>query len=671
ELTNWQDPNYFKLLSTFDQAKNFQQFSTPDRVNDAIINPVTEKTLIQINHYKNIITKLLGSESHHLTFFELPAGLLLAPHKRDDKTTIKVIQNDYTISDQTFWVYPKKEEPIKRRILERGNLELSFVAEASNNKTPPIPVPPALRAIGILSSERFQTRISSDPCVCLSAGIPTDDYLPSLLDEGELLFLNQQSNKEERFDIKIKGPLLLGSSGATLKFSYNNHDLNGIDSSISLVEYEHHFQDGRDNFIKVARIGVIAPTSQKALHVKIAERKELDGISFVDYKEFVEIIETDKTFPPPSNKIRNGISYLGPGTAGSELTHYDNQIHFSRIVTRFKRTPPIKVVNECLNHFWVYTEFAHGNPISNADLMQLEFDYHDKNGKKTDKAVKHPIFFMRRDFFCSSDMSALLQREMETFDDGVKLRMALQNQLIAFTPDDPTVVDGSPKIDNKINQMAAEYSDYYFTIAQPQAGVSNIFDEAEFVIYPQISRAKVYIEHYQQYSQTPLPSLVKYNNAYLRDYFDDKENVAKVLLEQSSDFVNGEIHNFLGAKNTDLENNTKLNAGYSRIVEVFNEAGDRVGGMINPGIRNKLIAFGEQALTYPANVNEQWKTVGNPMVKGIQVDKVLKAIDIFSTDAEVAGVSLIDILGEISDAGGTPGFAADKLLQQIQNFKTF
>jgi len=88
ELTNWLDPNYFKLLSTFDQAKNFQQFSTPDRVNDAIINPVDVKTLIDINHYENIISTLLGSDDCHLTIFELPAGLLLAPHKRDEKTTI-------------------------------------------------------------------------------------------------------------------------------------------------------------------------------------------------------------------------------------------------------------------------------------------------------------------------------------------------------------------------------------------------------------------------------------------------------------------------------------------------------------------------------------------------------------------------------------------------------
>lgn len=677
ELTNWQDPNYFKLLSTFDQSNNFQNFNTLDnsldevKLNNAIINPVAEKTLIEINHYKNIISKLLGNESHHLTIFELPAGLLLAPHKRNKKITIEVIQNDYTISDQTFWVYPKNENTIKRRILERGNFELRFIEQDKDNKKSPISVPPSLRAIGIFSTVRFQTRTSTDPCACLAAGISNDNYLPSLLDEGELLFLNQQSNTEERFDIKVKGPFLLGSTGATLKFSYNNHDLDGIDPSISLVEYEHHFQEGRDNFIKVARIGAIAPTSQKALHVKIAERKEIDGISFIDYKEFVEIIETDKMFPPPSDKTRNGIDYLGPGIAGSELQHYDNQIHFSRIETRFKRTPPIKVVNECLNHFWVYTEFAQGNPAANIDLMQLEFDYYDKNGKKTEKAVKHPIFFMRRDFFCSIDMTLLLQQKMADFDDGVKLRMALQDQLIAFTPDDPTVVDGSPKTDNKINQLAAEYSDYYFTIAQPQAGVQNIFDKAQYVIYPQISRAKVYIEHYQQYSQSPLPSLVKYNKAYLGHYFDTNENGAKVLLEQSADFVKGEILNFLGVKNTDLENITALNLGYNRIVEVFNEAGDRVGGMINPGIRNKLIAFGEQALTYPANINEQWKTVDNPIVKGIPVDKVLKSIDIFSTDAEVVGVRLIDILGEISEAGGTPGFAADKLMAQIENFKKY
>lgn len=670
-LTDWQNRNFFKLLSTFDQNKNFQQYNCPDEVNDAIITPATEKALIEISYYKNIIRSLLGSEDRHLTIFELPAGLLLAPHVTNKKTLIEVTQNDYDISDQTFRINLKKGISIKRRVLERGNIELCFTQGDITKDVPAISVPPSLRAIGIFSNGHFQRHSAPDPCIGLASGVANDNYLPSLLDQGELLFLNQQSNREERFDIKARSPFLLGSSGATVKFSYNNQNLDGIDKNISLVEYEHHFQDGRDNFIKVAHIGVIAPTAQKALHIKIAQRKEVDGISFVDYKEFVEIIEIDKSFPAPSDKTSAVINYIGPGLVGSELKHYQNQIHFSRIITRFKKTPPMKVVAKDLDHFWVYTEFAQGNTPPNEELMQLEFDYYDKVGKKLNKAVKHPIFFMRRDFFGSPDMTVLLQKEMETFDDGVKLRMELYDQLIAFTPDDPTIVDANQNSDNKINQMVTQYSDYYFTIAQQKVGIANIFDRAEYVIYPQISRAKVYIEHYQQYSQEQLPSLVKYNDAYLQHYFDPHENGAKVLLEQSSDFMDGAIRNFLGGTNSDLNSDASLHSGYDRIMNVFNNAADKAGGMINPGIQNKLIAFGKQALTYPVDINKQWKTISNPIVKGVSVDKVLKSIDVFSTDAEVVGVRLIDILGEISDAGGTPGFTADKLLAQIDNFKQY
>ncbi|MNK40694.1 hypothetical protein D3C87_593440 [compost metagenome] len=667
ELLDWENQSAFKLLSTFDQKGNFQSFASPAVVDQAFIKPTLEKALIQIDHYKSIIAKLLGDDTRYLSFFELPAGLLIAPHKNNKDIAITITQNDYQISDQTFFVYPKDQSPIKRRVLERGNLEMRFIQKIDG--TTPITVPPALRAIGLFSDAKFKIPSPSDPCACVTAGIPDDNYLPSLLDEVELLFLNQQSNTEERFDIKAKGPFLLGASGATLKFSYKNHNLDGIDPSISLVEYEHHFQDGRDNFIKVSRIGVIAPTAQKALHVKIAERKEIGGVCFVDYKEFVEIIETDKPFPSPSNKPRVDFKYTAPKeiSGAPKLEHYDNQVYFSRITTRFKRTPPIKVVQDCANNFWVYTEFSSG---TNADLMQLEFDYYDQNGKKTDKAVKHPIFFMRRDFFCSKDLSSLLTSDMAKFDDGVKFRMNLQDQLIAFTPDDPTLDAQNSGIDNKINQLKAEYSDYYFTVANPIPGIKNVFDRADFVIYPQISRAKVYIDHYQQYSQSPLPSLIKFNKAYLSRFFEVNGNPAKVILEQCPDFMAGKIRNFAGGTDANLETITSLNNGYQRIKEVFNEAGDRTGGMINPGIKNKLIAFGEEGLTYPEDINEQWKQKKN-LAKDASVDKVLKAIDIFSTDAEIVGVSIISILGEISDAGGTPAFAADKLLAQIENFEAY
>ncbi|RZK27082.1 MAG: hypothetical protein EOO43_00765 [Flavobacterium sp.] len=669
ELMDWQNKDYFKLLSTFDQAGHFKQFASAAGVDKLFVKPTPEKTLIQLAHYQNIIGTLLGDDQRFLSIFELPAGLLLAPHKSGENVRIEITQNDYSINDRTLYLHRDNQPSIKRRVLERGNLQMRFIDD-SDKTIAPISVPPSLRAIGLFSSASFNIPKPGDACACLTSGIPSENYLPSLLDEVELLYLNQLSNKEDRFDIKAKGPFLLGSSGATVKFSYNNHNLAGQDPNISLVEYEHHFQDGRDNFIKVARIGVIAPTSQKALHVKIAERKEIGGICFVDYKEFIEIIETDKSFPAPSNTPQTGNTYVVPATPAGKgpLKHSDNQIHFNRIVTRFKRTPPIKPVKECSNNFWVYTEFAPSD--DNADLMQLEFDYFDKNDKKLDKAVKHPIFFMRRDFFCSADLQTLLATDMAKYDDGVKLRMALNDQLIAFTPDDPTLDATNSGTDNKINQMSAEYSDYYFTIADKGVDAGNIFDRAKYVIYPQISRAKVYIDHYQQYSQTPLPSLVKFNYAYLTNFFDVNGNGAKVILEQCPDFIGGKIQDFTGTDNTSLERITALNTGYQKIKEVFNEAGSRTGGMINPGIQNKLIAFGEEGLTYPTDINEQWKpTVRLDGASGI--DKVLKAVDIFSTDAEIVGVSLISILGEISDAGGTPAFAADKLLAQIANFEAY
>lgn len=659
DVLAWENQEVFKLLSTFDQLGNFHRYEHPKDVAQSFIRPAGGQAIIDLEHYKKIVQQLLGSSDCYLSILELPAGLLLAPHKRSDNITIEVTQNNYQLSSQEFSFYTKNEGTVKRSIVERGNIEMRFrLSEPGNTSTS---IPPALRAIGLVSALDFSSRNATDPCACLQPAGTKDEFLPSFLDESELLFLNQLQNQQERFDINAKGPFLLGSAGASLKFAYKNHQLNGINPSISLVEYEHHFQDGRDNFIKVARIGVIAPTGQKALHVKIAKRKTEGKFSFVNYQEFIEIIETEKPFPEPGQVV-NGVAYLSP-QAARPIQHYDNQIHFSKIISRFKTTPPIKPVDGCLNHFWVCKQFPdEGEP----ELMQLEFDYFDKNHKKLSKAARHPIFFMRRDFFCSADLQRLLQNEMAGFDDGKRMRISFDNQIIAFTPDDPTVKEQQPDPGNRINQLATDYSDYYFSIAAP-GPAGNIFDTVDYVIYPQISRSKVYIDHLQQYSQEPLPALLEFNSGYLKHFFNEQGNRAKVILEQSEDFINGKIKNFRGAESAELETITALNNGYAKIIQVFNEAGDRIGGMINPGIENKLLAFGAQGLTYPKDINAQWEQPKNK-----SIEKALKAVDIFSSDAEIVnGVSLVMILSEISDAGGTPGFAADKLLAQIENFQSY
>lgn len=671
ELLNWRNKKVFKLISTFDVRADMLSFNKLPDVKGVVIAENKPGTIIDFTHYENLVNRLIPASTQLLTIFELPAGLLLAPHKHAGDVFIEVSRNDYQISKKEFQLFVNGQR-VKRTILERRNIQLKYRSESSPNYF--IDIPPALRAIGIISGNSFSASAGDNPCQSIKLDTaPKGNYLPSLLDEAELVFLNQARNRDEIFDIKVKSPFLLTSAGASLKFAYKNYNISEDYPSLSLVEYEHHFQEGRDNYIKVARIGVIAPSAQKALHIKIAERKIINGISFLDYKEFVEVIEPDKNFPAAGSGSNAKIKYYTPTNPSAQPgsvspgPHYDDQINFSCIGVRQRRTPPILPINDdTIKSFWVHHNKAAGEAER---LIVVDFDVYDKNGKKLDKAAQSPIFFMRRDLFCDEGaVKNLLNNNLSKFDDGIHLRIAFQNQVVAYTPDDPTItVSSTEKSVNKINQLQTEYADYYFNIANVLKQ-GNVFDKVPYVIYPQISRAKVFIEHFQQYSENPVPALVKYSPDYLQNYFNDKGNVAKVILKQTENFVRGNILNFFDEASSTVEQQTRLNTGYREIEEVFNNAGDRVGGLINPDIKNKVLAFGDQGLTYAEDINQQWSGYTSK-----SIDKIMKTVDLFKgASAEILnGVSLKMILEEVLDTGLTPGFGLDKIIGEIENIEAF
>lgn len=673
-LLNWKNSSTFKLLTTLDNKGNMQSYGVPADVSTALIPPGT-RSIIDLSHYQNLIQRLL-KKNNYLSILELPAGLLLAPHTRNDWARIEVIRNDYRIAAREY-EFSIHNQLIRRRIIERGNLELRYISIPGNHSFAPIP--PTLRAIGIISSEQFKPANPTNPCQCILPDTSIkENFLPTLLDKAELVYLNQQNKQDERYDITVKSPFLLTSTGATLKFSYKNHELKGEHPNLSLVEYEHHFQDGRDNFIKVSRIGVIAPSSQKALHVRIAQRKVIDGEAFLDYNEFIEILEPEKHFPTPGSQMNSAIPYHVPLKDGQKAAdgtstkipidqHNDDQIHFNTIRSRFTRTPPIRpIASDCATSFWVYQQYGQQR---NEDILQLEFDYFDRNGRQVDKPVKHAIFFMRRDFFCNdAAINTLMAQTLPEFDDGVRLRMNFQDQVVAFAPDDPTVEEDQHSVPNKINQLKTSFSDYYFNIAKNLDPGGNIFDSVPYIIYPQISRAKVFIDNFQQYGQKPLPSVIKYNQDYLRHYFDREKNPARIIAQQADDFMTGKIRDFRGEANLPLENITRLNDAYSDIVQIFNKAADKAGGMVNPDLKHKYLSY-FQGVTLYDNINQELAATLDKKPS----EKLLKIVEIFKGDsAEIFnGVSLKMILEEISEAGLTPNFATDKIIAEIENIEAY
>lgn len=651
-LLAWENTDVFQLMTANEFPKAFWNYKSQDEVYKySVIDETKLLNQLGINLYKTILKNILTEEQSYVSIFELPAGLILTPHKADDRIQIPVIQNNYSLSRRKYPI-PSKTVEGSRIVRERWNAEIRYQLPDKQNPNVVTSLPPALRAIGMIvpHGTNLASANLDDPCKYVPVKLEADNYLPSMLDEFELLMLNNLFKKEPQYDLQVNGPFLLTSLGASMKFLYKNYVFTDAEKGLSLVEYEHHFQDGRDNYIKVARIGCIAPTGQKALHIKIAERKIVGGVSFMDYKEYVEIIEKEKVYPKhDGSSIGDAYDVLA-----GRPKNYVNQFCFNKVRAGVTRTEPISPQGDDPNPFWAFKNIKDVNKDDLNNLLKVPFTYWDCNDKEL-KEIRAAIYFMRRDLFC-----AKTNIDLPRFDDQICLHLPFGEQVIAFTKDVP---DTPPKSKdaattpvaqtNKVNQILTDYIDYYFNIATASAS-GNIFDHAEYVIFPQVTRAKVYIDHIQEYAHEKIPSVIEYVTDYLEKTFDTAENNAKLFIQHTLDFRAGEIKNLAGTKLHVPE----LNASYQKILNVFNNAGDKIGALTNPGIQIERFSLIQQAITLPEKVNDQWKGGSG---------RVLKTVEVFKDKAATIlnGIDLRMILDEFLPAGLTPNFNISKVLTEI------
>ena len=666
-LFDWADAGLFKLMTTGDFAGGFQQFNKVEDVNNVIIPEKKAGDILDLNFYLSVVNKIItnSKEQPYLSIIELPQGLVLAPHTvKTNNTRVGLVQNTYRLSRQEHTLFINKQK-VTRIVRERWNLQINYSSAKANNEAARVAVPPALRALAIFSGNAIHPNKNPGACAALPLAPAGNQagFLPAFLDEVELAFLNQMTLNSPDFDITVDAgtPFLLTGSGATVKFTYRNLNIppDPKFTFVSLVGYEHHFQDGRDNYIKIARIGVLAPSAQKAIHVKVAERTILGGESFMVYYEYIEIIEPTKTFPALTDNA-SGTYRTFPG-----YMHSDKNINFDSVLAGFKVTPRMASAANDGNQFWVYKEFS---PTKDNDhLMLLPFNYADRNGKQVSKACDQPIYFMRRDFFCDKPSIDKLLGDgttpglMLSYDDGRRMRIPFNNQVVAFTPDDPAA-QNAPGTPNKINQMETEFADYRFNVAAAVAGIENVFDTAKYPIYPQISRAKVFIDHIQQYSPDKIASLVEYHADYLLSGLA-AANQAKLIAQHTKDFMAGAIKKIDGITLQAGAEYNQLNQTYAQIANLFNAAGDKIGGLVNPSIEIQRFALVKQAVTLPDNINQQWQSLPNK----------LHALDIFngSSPQILNGIDLKMVLQDILDLGSTPLFDMSKITGAIDDINSF
>ena len=301
-LLDW-NANHFHLITTRDIKKElFHSFdkscASANYVQKASIQESASDTernisINNLRYYKEVLLgKLLQStnDDTYLSILELPAKLFITPHIRESKREEEWEWfTRFELSRSEIKEYRLKAPKFTRTVQElwHARMYLTKVDREGevSQKDYEIEYPPVFRILG------FRGKIScndTEPCKteCPKA---LENFLPQLIDRAELTYLSQLNKVEygsTDYDLKAISDITFTSLGTTAKLHYKS--LKTKNSLIDLVEYEHHFTLGRDEYIKVARIGIIASTAQKALHVKIARRKfDKDNQSFLEYNEYI------------------------------------------------------------------------------------------------------------------------------------------------------------------------------------------------------------------------------------------------------------------------------------------------------------------------------------------------------------------------------------------------
>jgi hypothetical protein len=705
----WNDADRFALQTAHDvpygEWREFRDFAAVKDV--AISSTDIGGEPYDLTYYRKLIHGVLGRKSFaHISIFELPAGVLmtLIDPTSDAAARVsgavsnvhfRVAQNQAstrsrgTIRERRYEWRPKGAGRVVRTVTERWSAEITVVPRGKTiNSFGAAELPPALRAIGLVRTGAFPLSPSKPPKDCTPGPNLNSDYLPTLADEAELVFLNQLASAQfanQRFDTHADGPFRLTDLGGSLRLHYKNYDTRGLPKYFSLVEYEHTFEAGRDNYIKIARIGICPKTSLRMLHLAIAERKIRGGVSYVDYKEYCDWLDRDRDFPDRLGDVSPDYdspikSPTGDPRIGTKWLRYP----FSRVEAIVGRMTPIDPVfsgKGCSDPdamktdstfldpraFWVYREGVVKDRSETA-LLPYPHKFYDRNHKSLG-VVDTAVLFLRRDFF---DDQKLVDRwlgsdpmvqslRMSAWDDG-RHRIALGGQVVALTPDEGRATgaervassEASDSVANRPNQMATDWVECYFDVVRNTPAAPSAFDYAAFPVFPQVRQARVYIDHVQHYARAKCPSVIEYATEYLNARFEPG-NPLKVIVAHTKPFMLNTVTT-LGDR-TIATLDPDLPGGWDAIKRTFRNAGESLGALVNPDPALERISLTKSALSLPNSMPPNVVSV-----KDAKRTITLDPRELFkSLDAELfAGIRLSDILG-LLDLDEAPQYLLSKL----------
>ncbi|MEM9894925.1 MAG: hypothetical protein AAF789_01030, partial [Bacteroidota bacterium] len=276
----------------------------------------------------------------------------------------------------------------------------------------------------------------------------------------------------QEFDIKEQNGFFFTGLGIITHLKYDN--LEKVPPGMSLIEYEHIITQGRDIFVKVARLGYNSKTGQRYKHVIEGKRKiahqeiteddpqyPTEPTSFIELKQYCDcidkIIKYDEEGRPSNSDEYHGIPTQGHpilAPASDTINRCDyKRGTYRELKTIEKERIPIRCLTDkilpqgqsaCQVWFWPTRENAtetnqDGKNVNYEDYLPCSYEAKDWEGVKI--SADTPFMFIRKDYIEDGNLSQAYSNyfsgKFSKSDEAnlIKRRKTFFSQTkIAFTP---------------------------------------------------------------------------------------------------------------------------------------------------------------------------------------------------------------------------------------------
>jgi hypothetical protein len=486
-----------------------------------------------------------------------------------------------------------------------------------------------------------------------------EKYLPTEDDREHLTkqFLRKDGHEAETLDFRIS------SLGAITKIRYYEDEKLYRPSEDDRVEWKQDINLGRDNYVKIVTLGVIMPFGHKCKHIRIGERKIKDGVSFVEYKEFIEPLEFEKS----CFLSKNSSNPNEPGVPQKIIDKGDNlkkeqlrNTPFKAIRIITKISPPIIPVNDLTNEvvvdfidktkdsrntadpdqntagfkgrrgaFWAKIRNDVKTGVSPIEEL-LNFNYVGIDWNDNEIHFKAPFIFARDILFTSGAVDIVgkgladVKTEYDKAENKIRREIDIAGQKIAFYKLEFKKVfeDITEPIKSKLSEFETNVIQFVSTSA---VALGSKF-ENEFPFYPQLEMAYANLPVLKEIIKDPRGVVIKYATPYINQGVElVAQNAEGILLDVKQEIIS-----------------TAGTISYQPIQNIFNNVSDKLAGVANPDIIISVLSLYQNAYC----VNENYIKPAIETIDGIrQIKGNIKQTAITLLKSQIANAK---ILGHIA-----------------------